>query len=210
MWNVKQGCADFLFRAKRAHWTILGLKSEPKWSVLHVWARNPFVLRAGAVSASGLPDVFRHIVSVFEGRVLLSLAGRLVLLGCCLLRCYSHCVPQASFLVLPCLAELLSKLGVCVWLLRFLFWGEGDWPCHKGWLQNTPRACRIWPSSGRICAIWALVPGGHGFGCAIWARACMPFGPTMPCSRVRWAQCICAPRLPSCVPCSLRRLFGAR
>ena len=41
LWNVKQGRADFLFRAKRAHWTISGLKSGPKWSALHVWAGNP-------------------------------------------------------------------------------------------------------------------------------------------------------------------------
>lgn len=35
---------------------------------------------------------FCHIVAVFEGRALLPLVGRPVFLGCCLLRCYCHCV----------------------------------------------------------------------------------------------------------------------
>ena len=43
-------------------------------------------------SVGRLPGVFLHIVPVFEGKVLLPLVGRPVFLGCCLLRCYCHCV----------------------------------------------------------------------------------------------------------------------
>ena len=46
----------------------------------------------GGVSVGRLSGVFRHIVSVFEGRTLLPRVGFPVFLGCCLLRCYCHCV----------------------------------------------------------------------------------------------------------------------
>ena len=53
----------------------------------------PSVVRVGVVSASRLSGAFCYIVAVFEGWALLPLAGCPVFLGCCLLRCYCHCVP---------------------------------------------------------------------------------------------------------------------